>query len=163
MLFMNLWTLYDLRCNRAEHCHTDEENRLHNESGPAIIWRFGTPDYYIHGVKVDAQIVLHPETQSLHQMQSEKNADIRGIRIERYGWLKYLTEAKAIVKDHRRNDIDRCDESLLSLDEYTILVCACPSTARIYSMRVPPHIIKCEEAQKWLYCNSRALRCIGSS
>ena len=35
-------------------------------------------------------------------------------------------------------------------DEERVLVCACPSTAKIHALPVPPWIRTCEEAQDWL-------------
>jgi len=44
----------------------------------------------IHGVPVDEQIVMRPETQTIEQIQNEPNAEVKKIRIQRYGEKKYL-------------------------------------------------------------------------
>jgi hypothetical protein len=135
----------------------------HCESGPSHLWADGFAIWTIHGVRVDEQIVLRPETQTIEQIDGEANAEAKRIRIERFGWPRYLKEANAKVIDFRRNDIDATDESLMQAkDGSRLLVCACPSTARIYAMRVERTIETCEQAQRWLY-GDRNVRIIGAS
>jgi hypothetical protein len=102
-------------------------------------------------VLVDDQIVVRPQTQDVDRIRRERDADVRRIRIERYGWDRYLAEVGAVVIDRRRNDIEATWESLLQIPgEERVLMCACPSTARVYVLRVPWAIRSCEEAQSWL-------------
>src|SRR5690606_30386185 len=58
----------------------DEQFNLHNESGPAIEYLDGWQLWYIHGIAVDEQIILRPETQTIEQIDNEENADVRSIR-----------------------------------------------------------------------------------
>ena len=119
--------------------------------------------WYIDGVQVDEQIVMHPETQTIEQIEGEENSEVKRVRIERFGWSKYLSEIRARVLDVRDNDIDATKESLMELrDKTRVIVCACPSTARVYVMRVPREIVTCEMAQNWLHGN-RSVRVIGAS
>ncbi len=139
--------------------------------------------WYLEGVLVDEQIVKAPETQTLEQIDTEDNAEVRRIRIERFGWPRYLRESKAKVIDVRDNDIDATKESLMEINFNTetqtwndesgvwdvevwekarVLVCACPSTAKVFVMRVPNEIRDCESAQRWLHGN-RKIRVIGAS
>jgi hypothetical protein len=141
----------------------DDENRLHSESGPAIAYADAWSIFAIHGVLVNEQIVSRPETQTIKEIDSEANEEIKRIRTERFGWPRYLKETNAKVLDFRRNDIDGTDESLIQAkDGSRLLVCACPSTARVYAMRVERSIEKCESAQRWLH-GERHLRIVGAS
>jgi hypothetical protein len=125
--------------------------RLHCEDGPSVRWRDGWSLWHIHGVAVDEQIVLRPHTQTIEQIRGEQNEEVRRIRIERYGWDRYLREVGAVVVDTRRNDIEATREALMRTpDGETVLVCACPSTARVYALEVPSEIQTCEAAQAWL-------------
>lgn len=118
--------------------------------------------WYIDGVLVNEQIVMRPETQTIRQINTEPNSEVKRICIERFGWPRYLRESKAKVIDIRDNDIDSTKESLMEThDKVRVLVCACPSTARIYTMRVPSEISTCESAQKYLHGN-RSVRVIGT-
>ena len=47
-------------------------------------------------------------------------------------------------------------------DKTRVLVCACPSTAKVFVMNVPREIESCESAQNWLHGN-RSVRVIGAS
>lgn len=133
-----------------------------NESGPSHSWADGWKLWYIGGVIVDEQIVMHPETQTIDQIDNEPNAEVRRIRIERFGWDKYLEAKEADVIEHRYNPIEGCDESLMKTNDMTVLVCACPSTGRVYAMEVDPECATCEAAQDYL-SNGKAKRLIGAS
>lgn len=68
------------------------DNVLHNDNGMSVQYIDGTGIFSINGVKVNEQIVMSPETQTIEEIDSEENAEVKRIRIERYGWIKYLEE-----------------------------------------------------------------------
>ena len=138
-------------CDRPAEIHSPDGQRLHHDAGPAVRFRDGWSIWAIGGVVVDEQVVLHPESQSLHQIRGERNAEVRRIRIERFGWDRYLAEVGAVAIDRRRNDVEATLETLMRTpDGERVLVCACPSTARVYALEVPWTIETCEMAQIWL-------------
>jgi hypothetical protein len=149
----NWWWPYEGICvlsDRPEICSM-VDGRLHSTTGPAVRFRDGWSTWRIGGVQVDEQIVMTPETQRIAQIRSESNAEVKRIRIERFGWDRYLRETDAVILDKRRNDVEATRECLMrGPDGETVLVCACPSTARIYALVVEPGIITCEDAQNWL-------------
>ena len=145
------WCLDDVCvvCDRPEIIEFESQG-LHNENGPAIQWRDGARCWMINGIKVDEQIVMRPETQTLEQLQKETNEDLRAIRIDRYGWLRYLGGIKAKVLDERTNDVEDTYEVLYETSlGYNIFVCTC-MTGKIPALSVPPTIKDCGEAQHWL-------------
>jgi hypothetical protein len=148
------WWPYREMCivsERPAEVHMPDGRRLHQDAGPAVRFRDDWSIWAIDGVLVDEQVVLRPETQTLQQIRRERNAEVKRIRIERYGWKRYLDEVGATVLDRRRNDIEATRETLLRIsDRERLLVCACPSTARIYALPVPPETRTCQEAQAWL-------------
>ncbi len=147
------WSPYEecvILQHRHEELHLDDEGRLHNEEGMAVRYRDGWGVWAINGVRVTEQIVMHPETQTTAEIQSEQNEEIKRIRIERFGWEKYLAAVNAVTIDQRHNDIEATDEALLKADGMTVLLCACPSTARVYTLEVDPECSTCEEAQNYL-------------
>ena len=111
-----------------------DRRRLHCEDGPAVEYRDGFKLWRIHGVEVNEQIVMSPESQTLEEIDNEENEEVKRIRIERYGWNKYLTEKNAECLDMRRNDIENTREALMRCGDMVVLVCACPSTARVYAL-----------------------------
>jgi hypothetical protein len=80
--------------------HTDERNRLHNETGAAIAW-LDMNEYYWHGVSVSEDIILHPETITVERIENEANSEVRRVLVERYGEGRYLEDsgAQPLLKD----------------------------------------------------------------
>jgi hypothetical protein len=136
--------------DRPAEIHRNEQGRLHNEAGPSVRYRDGWSLWHIGGVRVDEQIVMRPQTQTVAQIKAESNAEVKRIRIERYGWEQYMLDAGAKKIDARRNDIDGTDEMLCRCDEETVIVLHCRSTARRYVKRVPKNTKTCEAAQLWM-------------
>lgn len=128
-----------------------EEGRLHNEHGPAILYRDGFCVWNIHGVRVNEQIVMSPETQTLDDINFEQSEEIKSIRIERYGWDRYLSEADARLVHDRENPIEYTHEALYDIGlNFRVLVCVCPSTGKLFALEVPLEIESCEAAQSFL-------------
>lgn len=148
-------TEFTIFCDRAavrkvEKVPDGENYRLHCEDGPAMAYNDGYEFYVIHGVNVDKQIVMEPETQTIEQIENEKNEEVRRIRIERFGWERYMREGGAQVLDKRRNDRDAQDEVLYQMKSIKRFVCSDPSTGRRYALGVPDSVTTCQEAQEWM-------------
>ena len=110
------WWPYRQICvvsERPAELHCLDGQRLHNDAGPAVSFRDGWSIWVIDGIPVDEQVVMSPETQTLPQIRRERNAEVKRIRIERYGWDRYLAAVGATVLDRRRNDIEATRESLM--------------------------------------------------
>jgi len=153
-------------CERPTQLHRNAAGQLHCNDGLAIAWPDGWGMWMLGGVRVDEQIVMTPQTQTLQQIREEGNEEVKRLRIERFagrdaspadGWRRYLDEAGAKVVNRRRNDVENTREALMrSPDGLTTLVCACPSTARVYALEVPGDTTTCEQAQRFLWSGSRA-------
>lgn len=128
------------------------DNELSCEDGPAVTWRSGQKAYCINGVILDEQIVMAPETQTLRQIDEEENVERQRLRIERYGWERYLTEKKAKVIDQRKNEIEGTYEALVKCGEMRVLLARCPSKVpvQVYALEVDPSCKTCKEAQDYL-------------
>lgn len=135
--------------------------QLHREDGPAII-SHGKESYFIGAVGVPEKVVMNPADQTIQEITDEENLEVRRIRIERFGWERYLQEAGAEVIDEGMNVIESTKECLFVIKDMTIFVGACPSTARVYTMEVPNDTKTCEEARGYL-SNKDPKRCIGAS
>lgn len=147
-------TYFCILSQPPQEIHFDDQFRLHNENGPALMWADGTKTWWINGLVVDEQIVMNPHTQTIDQIRQEENEEIRRIRIERYGWEAYLTNINAKVLDQRENEIEQTVEVLMEGDNMRVLVVHCPSTGRIYGLEVLGEIKTCAEAQAWLWGES---------
>ncbi len=83
---------------------------------------------------------MRPETQTIKQINAEQNQDVRAIRIDRYGWPKYLRDSNAKCIDFRDNEIEgprrRCTSHSHG-DKRLVATCA---TGRIFAMGVPSSV-----------------------
>lgn len=132
-----------------------QEGLMHCETGPAVAFRDGFKLWTISGIPVDEQIVLAPETQTIEQIDNEQNGDVRSIRIERFGWPRYLKDSGSVCEHRRRNDVDGTSEALYGTKlGQKRLVVTCP-TGRMFALGVPDSITTCEQAQVWLGGNSK--------
>ena len=78
--------------------------QLHCEDGPAVAYPDGWKLWFIQGIAVTEQTVMQPETLTLAQIDSEANAEVRRIMIERFGFEKYLRACNAQLIDSCPND-----------------------------------------------------------
>jgi hypothetical protein len=141
-----------LVCNNP-HIIRNEEGRIHNDRGPAIIYRDGLRIWALEDRLVPESVVMHPELQTLDEINSEPNAELRRIRIDRFGWHRYLTERGAKLVDScivtTQSGITWM-ESLVGLPLMTVLCTYDPSTGKQFALEVDSSITTCKEAQRYL-------------
>jgi hypothetical protein len=136
--------------SRRPHTVKWVNDQLHCDDGPSVEFDDGFKLWSLNGVPVDEQIVMRPETQTLEQLQDEPSPDLQAIRIERYGWPRYLREIGAKLVDFRHNEVEDTMESLFELDNGSLrLVASCP-TGRIFTWFIPEGVTTCAEAKKCL-------------
>lgn len=127
-----------------------EDGVVQCSNGPAIKYRDGFCIYIIDGIRLNEQIVMRPETLSLHQINSETDLDKRSIMIERFGWDRFIKESKAECLDKRHNLVENTKEALFKTElNGNRLIVTCP-TGRVFSLGVPSDVKTCESAQSWL-------------
>jgi len=130
--------------------HVDDHGRTHCEDGPAVDYGPTMRLWYIHGVAVNEQIILHPEKQMISEIEEEKNEEVKRVRIEQYGVGRFLHEigAECVDQDaHRWNGVRAL---LKARNGLTYLNCADPSTGRVYFNEVDPGCLTCEQADAYL-------------
>jgi len=124
---------------------------LHNETGPSIRWKDGFCMWTINGIRVNEKIVMRPETQTIEEINEEGNNDVKAIRIERYGWNKYLKDSKSELVDTRTHPRELTKESLYVDPFGTMrLIAIDPSTEKPVCLGVPRGTKTCKEAQSWI-------------
>lgn len=137
---------------RPNEIHLNDEGQPHNDKGMAIKFQNGEGIWVLNGVYVDEQIVMCPETQTIDQIRKEQNEEVKRLRIERYGWERFLYGVNAQLVDENQNDIEGTKEFLYLSNEDSMccLLCICPSTGKEFALEVPPETRSCREAQSWL-------------
>lgn len=76
---------------------------LHRDDGPALV--SDCKDlWFLNGVLLNEQIVMRPETLTIEQINSEPNAEVRRVMVERYGHEKYLRASNARMVDSCAED-----------------------------------------------------------
>ncbi len=76
--------------DRPSALHTDEQENLHCEDGPAIAYGDDFKLYFWHGVSVEEYIIERPEEITVEKINGETNAEIVRVMIERFGDGEYL-------------------------------------------------------------------------
>ena len=87
--------------DRPEFLNRDESGRLHAETGPSIKYRDGWALHHWHGVFVEPWIIEQPALITVEKIESEGNAEIRRVMVERYGEDRYIIDSglKPIAQD----------------------------------------------------------------
>jgi hypothetical protein len=104
------------------------------------------------GIPVSRRIVFHPETLSTAEILGERNAELRRVMIERFGYERLLAETQAVELD--RDSDPGGERRLLRIplegDEDIVCVAVqCPSTGHKFILRVPPNMQNCRQAIAW--------------
>ncbi len=111
--------------------------------GVQIRWR---------SVLIDERIAFRPEELSVDEILNDPNAERRRVKLERFGFEKFMEAAEADLLD---TDTDAGGPRKLlrvPIEDDEDLVCVsviCPSTDRHYLIRVPPTMRTCRQAVAW--------------
>ena len=135
--------------------HLDEWRRLHCGDDMAIQYPDGWGVYAWKGVLVPKKVIVAPEILTVREIDTENNAEIRRVMLERFGWGRYLDESnsKPVHKDkfgflYRREIPD---------DEPLVMVKVKNKTAepdgsfKDYFLRVPPEMETAKQAVAWTF------------
>jgi hypothetical protein len=153
--------------DRPEIISRDEQNRLHSVTGAALKYRDGYSLHYVHGVRVPDFVIERPQEITLEKINSEHNAEVRRVMIERYkhgheqeGYSAYLMDSGA--KEIDRDEVTLKDDIILYRkdipdDEPIVMLSMLNSTPepdgtiKRYMLRVPPDITKALDAMAWTW------------
>lgn len=137
---------------RPTQLHRDPQGRLHNESGPAVMYRDGFGVWAWHGVRVPQDMI--EAGWDTARIFTERNSEIRRCAIERVGWdqfiaesgMKLVAEATDPGNDPHRLSLWDLPENLedLYVESARILLCTNGSverdgTRRRFGLPVPAH------------------------
>jgi hypothetical protein len=80
-------------CERPTAIHRDDQGRLHNLTGPAIVWPDGWGIYSVSGIRVPADLIENPAGITVARIEAEQNAEIRRVMVDLYGLARYVRDA----------------------------------------------------------------------
>jgi hypothetical protein len=149
--------------------HRDDRGRLHCDTGPAVAYPDGWAIYAVHGVRVPDDVIERPDTITTAAIDSESNAEVRRVMIERYRHGEEVSGAAAYIRDAGGERLDhnerygtlwrrefRKDEEG-SVEEPIVMVEVLNSTPepdgsrKRYWLRVPPSMTTAREAVAWTF------------
>lgn len=134
------------------------DGRLHRPDGPAVITPSGTRCYFWRGVFVPREAIMDPRSKAPTEILSIENAEVRRAWLESYGLedaLKELLDSRQASIIHEQTNPPRRLWKILARDVdeqyYVYVEVTCPSTDRVYHLRVPPTIRTCSSAVAWTF------------
>jgi hypothetical protein len=123
--------------DRHNSVRRDERGRLHNSNGPSVTYPDGGVFelYAWHGLRVSKSVICDPVT--IERIESEQNAEIRRVLVERFGQARYVKESNAVkVQSDDFGTLYRKDQAG---DEPIFMVnVICPTTGREYMLGIDP-------------------------
>ena len=140
---------------RPQCIHCDEQGRLHCETGAAIRYPDGFSVFAIHGVRVPKKVVVAPDSITIPEIESEVNAEVRRVMIERLGTERYLMDAGA--EEVHRDDFGILYRKEIPSDEPLVMVKVANATPEAdgsfkdYFLRVPPTMTRARQAVAWTF------------
>jgi hypothetical protein len=105
------------------------------------------------GVTVTDRIAFAPQSMTGQDILQLENVELRRVMIERIGYETFLEQVGGLVRD---KDTDPGGERQLVQvpfeddEPLVVLKVTCPSTGRIYVLRVPPYMRTCKQAAAWM-------------
>lgn len=147
-------------CDPPGTISLNQENRLHNEFGPALAYGDAQSEdefrlYVWNGVIVPAIVVEAPGRITVEMIEREPNLEIRRVLIERYGMSRYLIDAKAQRIHEDEYGVLYYKE--VPEDEPIVMVEVKDATSlpdgsrRAYFLRVPSYVRTAREAVAWTF------------
>ena len=130
----------------------DNEKRLHNDTGAAILYRDGLADYAWHGTVIPAEWITDPKSLSATKALTWENIEQRRCACEILGWNKILDElnAKVINEDEDPEVGTLLEVEIPDIGPERFLRVMC-GTKREFALPVPPEMTTALEAQAWTW------------
>jgi hypothetical protein len=128
--------------DRPDELHRDNVGRLHAAETPALRYSDGFALHAWRGMPIPSDLVHRLAHLTHAQIAGERNAELRRVMLEHFGYERYLREAGA-----RRLGTDACgvlwqlsfsDDEPLTMVEVINSTPEPDGTSRVYWLRVPP-------------------------
>jgi hypothetical protein len=141
--------------NRPQILSCDQRGRLHHQSTAALSFADGRDLYSWFGVTCPREIIEEPDKITITRIETEENAEIKRILIDRFGVQRYLTEsnnAKVHEDEFGTLYVKRVDASEpIAMVRVTNSTPESDGTYKEYFLRVPPTVTTAREAVAWTF------------
>jgi len=135
--------------DRPQHIKWDEQKRLHNETGPSILYRDGFAVFSWHGVRIPGEWIENKPSAEV--AIKWENLEQRRAACEIVGWHNILRQlnARSIDKDDAEiGELLEVDLPEIGTERFLRVMCG---TGREFALPVPPDVKTALEANAWTY------------
>ena len=141
--------------DRPDELHRDNVGRLHAAQTPALHYSDGFALHAWRGMPIPSDLVDRLAHLTHAQIAGERNAELRRVMLEHFGYERYLREAGA-----RRLSSDACgvlwqltfsDDEPLTMVEVINSTPEPDGTSRVYWLRVPPTTRTARAGVAWTF------------
>jgi hypothetical protein len=133
----------------------DQQGRPHGPDGPAIAYRDGFAVHAWHGLPVAASLIERLPGLRVDDVRDEPNLTLRRIKMEAYGFDRYLRDAGAELAGRDELGslwrLDQPDDEPLVMVEVVNATAEPDGTRASYWLRVPPDTRTAREAVAWTF------------
>jgi len=141
--------------DRPAYIGRDSQGRLHGDNRKAIEYPDGWGFYSVHGVVVDEYVVMTPEKITVDDIEKESNAEVRRVKIDKYGQDRFLKDSNATMI--HKDEFGKLWRKEVPNDENIVMVEVLNSTPepdgefKTYFIRVDPNITTAHQAVSWTF------------
>jgi hypothetical protein len=127
---------------------------LHSDSQPALELP-GERLFFWHGVMVPPYVIEKPAAITVRDIETEENAEVRRVKMERFGLARFLRESGAQLI--HSDDWGMLYRKKVPGDEPLVMVKVVNSTPepdgsfKDYFLRVPPNMERARQAVAWTF------------
>ena len=149
-----VWVSQDLAIimDRPSHIRMDENNVLHAEDRPSVLYRDGFAVYSWHGLRVPREWIMEKETLTAAKALGQDNIEMRRAACEIVGWSKILEDLNYSVvekdEDEQIGTLVEVDLPDAGKEKFLMVKCG---TGRDFAIPVPPDMKTALAAQAWSY------------
>lgn len=138
--------------DRPSHIHMDENNVLHAEDRPSILYRDGFAVYSWHGQRVPRDWIMNKESLTPEMALGQENTEMRRAACEIIGWNKILEKLNyRLIEEDDDPMIGRLVEvDLPDAGAERFLMVRC-GTGRDFALPVDPSCNTALEANAWTF------------
>lgn len=135
--------------------HVDAEGRLHNDTGPSVVFSDGMKTYHIHGIEVGSAVVYDPGSIPIPMIRDCKNIELRRVLIDKFGKSRFI--AALGLKPVHIDDWGELYRAPVPNDEDLVMVKVVNNTPepdgsyKDYWLPVPPSMKTAKEAVAWTW------------